>query len=84
MYTNVPLAHVTNIIENIHNNNKQILKQKKHELLTILNTVSEQNYVKLHNQYYRQNDGLSMGASTAAIPAEVFIQYLVHTKIIEI
>jgi hypothetical protein len=80
-----PLAHVTNIIKSILNNNKQVSKKNKHELLTMLSTLLEQNYIQLNNQYYKQNDGLAMRAPmSAVIPAEVFIQYLEHTKIIEI
>jgi hypothetical protein len=55
----------------------------------MLNTALEQNYVKLHNQYYKQKDGLATGASTSStspILGEVLIvmQYLVHTKIVGI
>jgi hypothetical protein len=37
-----------------------------------------------NNEYYQQTDGLAMGAPTSAIIAEIFIQQLEHTMIIEI
>jgi hypothetical protein len=54
----------------------------KQELMT-LNTTLEQNCIQF-NEYYKQNDGLALGAPTSAIIAEIFIQYLEHTKIIEV
>jgi phosphomannomutase len=37
-----------------------------------------------NGKWFKQNDGLAMGAPTSAILAEVFIQYLEHTTIIDI
>jgi hypothetical protein len=42
------------------------------------------NYSQFNNQYYKQEDGLAMGVPTSAIPAEILIQYLEHTSIINI
>jgi hypothetical protein len=50
----------------------------------MLNTVLEQNYTQFSNQYYKQNEGFAIGAPTSAILAEVFIQYIKFTKIIDI
>jgi hypothetical protein len=40
--------------------------------------------VQIHNEYYKQNEGVAMDAPTSAIIAETFIQYVEHTKIIEV
>jgi hypothetical protein len=36
-------------------------------------TVLEENYMQFDNRYYKQNDGLGMGASISVILAEIFI-----------
>jgi hypothetical protein len=79
MYTNIPVTEVQNIIKEIVNNDNHTPK-KKQELVTLLNTVLEQNYLQFNDQFYKQNQGLVMGAPTSAILAETFIQYLEHTK----
>jgi hypothetical protein len=49
----------------------------------LLNTVLEQSYTQFDNEYYEQNDGVAIGAPASAILAEIFIQHLEHTKIID-
>lgn len=46
----------------------------------------EQNYLKFNHQFYKQNQGLAMGAPKSVILAETFIQYvyLGHMEIIKI
>jgi hypothetical protein len=84
MYTNISVKEATNIIHNILDNNHQISIQDKHTLITLLNTTPGQNYVQLDNAYYKQTGGLAMGAPTSAIVADIFIQHLEPTKIVEI
>jgi hypothetical protein len=43
-----------------------------------------QNYMQHLDHQYKQNDGLAMGASTSAILAEIFMQYLEYNHIINI
>jgi hypothetical protein len=38
--------------------------------------MMEQNYFRFNKQYYKQTEGLAMGAPTSAIQAEVYIQYI--------
>jgi hypothetical protein len=52
--------------------------------MTLIHTITNQNYLQFNNQHYKQDDGLAMGALTSAILAETFIQHLEHTKIINI
>jgi hypothetical protein len=35
----------------------------------------------IDNEYYKQTDGLAMGAPTSAIIAETYMQYMEHTQI---
>jgi hypothetical protein len=84
MYTNTPRAEVINIIEDTLKNNTQTPTHIKQELITPLKATLEQNYLQFNNKFYKQNDGLAMGAPTSAILSEIFIQYLQHTKIIRI
>jgi hypothetical protein len=59
-------------------------KEEKEELLCILDMILEQNYLQFDNQFFKQNEGLTMGAPASAILAETFIQHLEHTIIYKI
>jgi hypothetical protein len=41
----------------------------------------EQKYFQFDQQYYKQTEGLAMGAKTSAILAETFIQHMKHKHI---
>jgi hypothetical protein len=41
----------------------------------------EQNYFQFNQDYYKQIDGLAMGAPTSSILAEFYVQNMEHTKI---
>ena len=84
MYTNIPKKDIMNITKNIlqRNHNTNINTQK--EIMCIMNTVLEQNYFQYEQKYYKQTDGLAMGAPTSAILAEIYIQNMEHTQIQEI
>jgi hypothetical protein len=49
-----------------------------------MNTILEQNYFQYDQKYYKQTDGLAMGAPTLAILAEIYIQNMEHTQIYDI
>lgn len=49
-----------------------------------LNTIVKQNCIQFQNQYYRQNDGLTMGHPTSGMLAEIVVQYLEHNTIFSI
>jgi len=83
MYPNIPTNEIIPIIECI-SCNYQHDSNTIHDLTTITNTVLEQNYFVFQNTSYSQTSGLAMGAPSAAILSEVFLQYLEHTKIVDI
>jgi hypothetical protein len=58
--------------------------EDKEELLNLTNTILEQNCIQFNNHFYKQHDGLAMGAPTSAILTEIFIQFLEHTVIYKI
>jgi hypothetical protein len=80
MYTNISTREVESIIKEILDNGNITSEQKKHEIITLLNTILEQNYVQLNNQFYKQDQGLAVGVPTSAVLAETFIQNLEHTN----
>jgi hypothetical protein len=84
MYTNIPTNELKDIITNILNNDHYTSKKEKEEILNILDIILEQNYLQFNNQFYKQNEGLTMGAPTSATLAETFIQHLEHTIIYKI
>jgi hypothetical protein len=43
--------------------------------------VTEQNYFQFDQQYYKQTEGLAMGAPTSAISAETYIKHMQHKQI---
>jgi hypothetical protein len=52
--------------------------------MTLINTITNHNYLQFNNEYYKYEDGLVMGAPTSANLAETFIQHLGHTHIYNI
>jgi hypothetical protein len=81
MYTNIPAVDTITIITNILEDNPRIDVSKQKEIIHILKTVTEQNYFQFDQQYYKQTEGLAMGAPTSAILAETYIQYMEHEQI---
>jgi hypothetical protein len=67
---------IKSIIKGNLDNNNHNPENEKHEPVTLLNTIFEQNYLQFNDQFYKQNVGLAMGAPTSAILPETFIQYL--------
>jgi hypothetical protein len=78
MYTNIPKEDIINIINNILNNNIEIQSNIQNEIIHILKTIMEQNYFQFDQKYYKQVEGLAMGAPTSATLAETFTQHTEH------
>jgi glutamine synthetase type III len=51
------------------------------EILHILQTVTEQNCFQFDQQYYKQTEGLAMGAPTLSVLAEAHMQHMEHKQI---
>jgi hypothetical protein len=83
MSMSIPQNKLINIIYNTLTNNNTADDQKN-ETITLVKSISNQNYLQHNNQLYTQNKGLAMGAPTSAILAEMFIQHLEHNDILKI
>jgi hypothetical protein len=81
MYTNIPKIDTLNIINNILKNNSAINKNNREEIVHILQVIVDQNYFQIDKQYYKQTDGLAMGAPTSAILAQTYLQHMEHEQI---
>jgi hypothetical protein len=46
--------------------------------MLILKVIIEQNYFQFDQKYYKQTEGLAMGAQISEIVAETFIQHTEH------
>jgi hypothetical protein len=84
MYTNIPVSDLPNIIRDIITRNNATTKGECTEILNLLELIIDRNYIQHNDQYYKQTEGLAMGAPTSAILAEVYIQFLEYTKIANI
>jgi hypothetical protein len=47
----------------------------------MLKTILKQNYFQVNQEYYKQTDGLAMGAPTSSMLAETYIEHMEHTHI---
>jgi hypothetical protein len=83
MYTNIPTQEIFNIITLICKQN-QIDENRTKNLLTITETILQQNYFQFQGTVYTQNEGLAMGAPTSTTLSEVYLQYLEHTILYDI
>jgi hypothetical protein len=80
MYTNIPKDDIINIISNIINKYQDISKNYQCQIIQTLKTTLEQNYFHIDNEYYKQTNGLAMGALTSVIIAETYMQHMEHTQ----
>jgi hypothetical protein len=46
-----------------------------------MHTVLSQNFFELKNNYYKEEEGLAMGAPSSAVLSEIYLQYLEHDDI---
>jgi hypothetical protein len=76
MYTNIPKIDIINIINTIIENNQEIGRNIQKE------TMLEQNYFQVDQKYYKQTDGLAMGAPTLSILAETYRAHGAYTNIL--
>jgi hypothetical protein len=78
LYPNRPQKDVIDIIKS----SKSF--HEKEVLLPIINTILNQNYFQHNRNFYKQTQGLAMGAPTSPMLAEMYMQYLEHSGIYDI
>jgi hypothetical protein len=81
IHTNIPVSDLLNTIRDIITRNNITTKGECTEILNLLELIIDHNYIQHNDQYYKQTEGLAMGAPTSAILAEVYIQFLEYTEI---
>jgi hypothetical protein len=54
------------------------------EITQLMNLILKQNSFSFQNTTYIQKQGLGMGAPTSSILSEIFLQYMEHTKLVDI
>jgi hypothetical protein len=70
MCTNIQKIETAGIITNILKINQNTQK----EIIHILETIMAQHYFQYEQKYYKQTDGLAMGAPKSAVLSEAYIQ----------
>jgi hypothetical protein len=80
MCTNIPTTQIKDIIITCLNNNN-VYEDVKTEISNIINIIIEQNYFQFNNKYYKQKEGLAMGAPSSAILSEIYLQYIEHSHV---
>jgi hypothetical protein len=70
MYTNIPKIDTINIINSILEGNKETNRSTQKEIVYLLQTVWNRIILNFTQQYYKQTDGLAMGAPTSSTLAE--------------
>jgi coproporphyrinogen III oxidase-like Fe-S oxidoreductase len=74
MYTNIPTSTVVKIIRDT------LTKEENppatiQEINTVIKIILEQNYFQHNNQYYKQKEGLAMGAPSSSILSEIYLRF---------
>jgi hypothetical protein len=80
VYINMSKIDTINIINIIVKSSSEINMNMWKEILHILQTVIEQNYFQFVYQYYKQTDGLAMGAPSSSVLAATYIQHMKHKQ----
>jgi hypothetical protein len=80
MYTNIPTKETMEILkENLRKNN--VPKNELDDISKLLKTTLNQNYFEFNSKYYKQNDGLAMGSPISGTLANLYMNHLETTKI---
>ena len=79
LYVNIPINETLKITKTLlsENNNEQITKQ----IITLLETILQQNYFSFLGNTYQPDKGISMGSPISNTVAEIFLQNLEDTYI---
>jgi hypothetical protein len=83
MYTNIPLNTLTTIIRNTLSK-WGIPQPVINEIDRITKLITEQNYFHHNNLFYKQKEGLAMGAPSSSVLSELYLQFLEHNEILKI
>ncbi|PSN42163.1 hypothetical protein C0J52_17465 [Blattella germanica] len=79
LYTNVPIKETICTIKEYLTKNKYT-EIFINDIEDILTTITNQNYFKLKDDVYKQNEGIPMGNPLSGILAEIFLQNLENNQ----
>jgi hypothetical protein len=74
LYPSIPVTETKEVLSDLLEH-KPIDPQTQHELLNWYEVITKQNYFTFSKNTIVQNDGLSMGAPSSSIIAEIFLQH---------
>ena len=83
MYTNIPINETRNILQGMLTNNLTQHNEMQ-EILNWYDVITQQNYFKVNDAIYTQQDGLAMGAPSSGTISEIFLQYIECNSILPI
>jgi len=75
LYSNIPVKETKVIFANILTHNL-IASQTQHELLRWFDIITNKNYFTHGNHMVLQHDGVTMGAPSSGLIAELFFKFL--------
>jgi hypothetical protein len=81
MYTNTQKRDIINATNSILESNTEVHTNIRNEIIQVLQMVMAQNYFQSDQQYFKQTDGLAMGAPTSAILVEIYIYIYIYIYI---
>jgi hypothetical protein len=82
LYVNIQINETLMITETLisKHNNEQVTKQ----ILTLLKTILQQNYLLFQDHIYQPTKGVSKGSPILGIVSEIFLQHLENTQLKQI
>jgi hypothetical protein len=83
MYSNIPTQDINKVIIDIAKKN-HLHNDVIQETEQLTNLITEQNYFEMDSKFYHQSEGLAMGASSSALLAEIYLQFLEHNQILHL
>ncbi len=81
MYTNIPTQETIQITKELLQKNG-IKKEKIDEIITLITTITEQNYFQHNNKFYSQTDGLPMGNPLSGTLANIYMNHFENQHIL--
>jgi len=80
LYNNFPTNELLKFI-NIMCEKHGIGERLEEEIMKTSGILNDQNYFRVHDTIYIQNEGLAMGATTLSIFSEIYLQHIENPEI---
>jgi hypothetical protein len=83
MYSNIPTHDLIVTLKKLCKS-YNLDNRTTRDIITVIQTITEQNYFRFRDKFYMQKEGRAMGAPTSSILSEVYLQYKENTKIYDL